>query len=157
MCPAVEGATNWFSTAFSPATGLYYVQALEKCTVYTRTPSTWKAGSSFYSGSTRNVAGEAAQKVLRALDIETGAVRWEVPQTGTGTSWGGALATAGGLIVFGDDSGALAAVDAVPGARLWHFQTNIVWKASPMTYAFDGRQYIAVAAGSSIIAFALVE
>ena len=35
VCPAVEGATNWFSTAFSPATGLYYVQALEKCTVYT--------------------------------------------------------------------------------------------------------------------------
>ena len=103
------------------------------------------------------MAGEAAQKVLRAIDIETGAVRWEVPQTGTGTSWGGALATAGGLIVFGDDSGALAAVDAVTGARLWHFQTNVVWKASPMTYAFDGRQYIAVAAGSSIISFALVE
>jgi alcohol dehydrogenase (cytochrome c) len=157
VCPAVEGATNWFSTAFSPTTGLYYVQALEKCTVYTRTPSTWKAGSSFYSGSTRNLAGEAPQKVLRALDIETGAVRWEVPQTGTGTSWGGALATAGGLIVFGDDSGALAAVDAVSGARLWHFQTSTVWKASPMTYAFDGRQYIAVAAGSSIIAFALVQ
>ena len=77
VCPAVEGATNWFSTAFSPATGLYYVQALEKCTVYTRSPSTWQAGRSFYSGSTRNVEGEAAQKVLRALDIQTGEVRWE--------------------------------------------------------------------------------
>src|SRR5882762_1931647 len=32
VCPAVEGATNWFSTSFNPATGLYYVQALEKCT-----------------------------------------------------------------------------------------------------------------------------
>jgi alcohol dehydrogenase (cytochrome c) len=30
-----------------------------------------------------------------------------------------------------------------------------VWKASPMTYSFDGRQYVAVAAGSDIIAFAI--
>ena len=44
MCPAVEGATNWFSTAFSPDTGLYYLQALEKCTVYTLSPSKWQAG-----------------------------------------------------------------------------------------------------------------
>ena len=117
VCPAVEGATNWFSTAFSPATGLYYVQALEKCTVYTRSPSTWQAGSSFYSGTTRNVPGEAAQKVLRAIDVETGAVRWEVPQVGAGTSWGGTLATAGGLVFYGDDSGALAAVDAAHGRR----------------------------------------
>ena len=157
VCPAVEGATNWFSTAFSPATGLYYVQALEKCTVYTRSPSTWQAGQSFYSGSTRNVTGEAAQKVLRALDIQTGEVRWEVSQVGPGTSWGGALATAGGLVFYGDDSGALAAVDSSTGTHLWQFQTNVLWKASPMTYAFDGRQYVAVAAGASILAFALVD
>ena len=157
VCPAVEGATNWFSTAFSPATGLYYVQALEKCTVYTRSPSTWQAGQSFYGGSTRNVTGEAAQKVLRALDVQTGEVRWEVSQVGPGTSWGGALATAGGLVFYGDDSGALAAVDSSTGTQLWQFQTNVLWKASPMTYAFDRRQYVAVAAGSSILAFTLVD
>ncbi len=157
VCPAVEGATNWFSTSFGHATGLYYVQALEKCTVYTRSPSMWQAGSSFYSGTTRNVDGAPGQKVLRAVDIETGAIRWEVPQSGPGTSWGGTLATAGGLVFYGDDSGALAAVDAATGARRWQFQTNVLWKASPMTYVFDGRQYIAVAAGSSILAFALVE
>jgi len=157
VCPAVEGATNWFSTAYSPATGLYYVQSLEKCTVYTRTPSTWQAGSSFYSGSTRNVAGETPQKILRAIDLQTGAIRWELPQSGPATSWGGTLATAGGLVFYGDDSGALAAAAAATGTRLWQFQTNAVWKASPMTYVFDGRQHIAVAAGSTIISFALVE
>ena len=157
VCPSVEGATNWFSTAFSSATGLYYVQALEKCTVYTQSPSTWQAGSSFYSGTTRNVAGEVAQKVLRAIDIQTGVVRWEVPQIGPGTSWGGALATAGGLVFYGDDSGALVAVDAATGARLWQFQTNVSWKASPMTYSFDGRQHLAVAAGSTIVSCALVQ
>ena len=97
------------------------------------------------------------RKILRAIDIQTGAVRWEVPQAGPGTSWGGTLATAGGLVFYGDDSGALAAVDAATGARLWQFQTNVLWKASPMTYAFDGRQHIAVAAGSTIVSFALVQ
>jgi alcohol dehydrogenase (cytochrome c) len=46
-------------------------------------------------------------------------------------------------------------VDAVDGRLLWSFQTNQFWKASPMTYVFDEIQYVAVAAGSDIIAFGL--
>jgi alcohol dehydrogenase (cytochrome c) len=71
-------------------------------------------------------------------------------------SWGGTLATASGLVFFGEDSGALMAVDASTGKPLWQFQANQTWKASPMTYMFDGKQYIAVASGSNIIAFALL-
>jgi alcohol dehydrogenase (cytochrome c) len=156
VCPAVEGATNWFSSAFDAARGLYFVQALEKCTVYRLVPSTWEAGTSFYSGTTRNVPGERGEKILRALDVATGAVRWELPQAGPGTSWGGVLATSGGLVFFGDDSGAFAAVDSSTGRRVWQFETNVLWKASPMTYSFDGRQYVAVAAGGSVLAFAVV-
>jgi len=157
VCPAVEGATNWFSTAFSPTTGLYYVQALEKCTVYARTPETWRAGESFYGGSTRNDGSSGGQKVLRAIDVRTGTIAWEMPQTGRGSSWGGTLATGGGLVFLGEDSGALMAVDAANGNPLWQFQTSVQWKASPMTYAFDGRQHIAVAAGPNILAFRLVD
>jgi alcohol dehydrogenase (cytochrome c) len=157
VCPAVEGATNWFSTSFNPSTGLYYVQALEKCTVYTRAPSTWVAGQSFYSGTTRQAQDDPPRKVLRAIDIKTGAITWELPQTGPANSWGGTLTTAGGLVIFGEDSGALMAVDAASGSPLWHFQTNTSWKASPMTYVFDHKQHIAVASGGTIIAFALVE
>ena len=46
------------------------------------------------------------------------------------------------------------AVDAETGAPLWLFPTNAAWKASPMTYMMDGTQYIAIAAGSNIVAFA---
>jgi alcohol dehydrogenase (cytochrome c) len=49
------------------------------------------------------------------------------------------------------------AVDAESGQVLWAFQTNQTWKASPMTYMFDGKQYVAVAAGSTILAFALMD
>jgi len=50
----------------------------------------------------------------------------------------------------------LMAVDAMSGRPLWTFETNETWKASPMTYMFDGRQYVAVAAGPNIIALAIV-
>ena len=49
----------------------------------------------------------------------------------------------------------MAALDAKSGKRLWRFQTNDLWKASPMTYVFDGRQYGAVAVSSNIVAFSL--
>jgi alcohol dehydrogenase (cytochrome c) len=154
VCPAVEGATNWFSTAFSATSGLYYVQALEKCTIFSRSPEAWRPGQSYYSGATRRVPDEPGQKILRAIDVHTGEIRWEVPQVGRASTWGGTLATAGGLVFFGDDSGALSAVDASNGAAVWRFDANADWKASPMTYVFDRRQYIAVAAGPNIIAFA---
>jgi ABC-type uncharacterized transport system ATPase subunit len=54
-----------------------------------------------------------------------------------------------------EDSGMFEAVDAVRGKTLWQFQTNQTWKASRMTYVFDGKQYVAVAAGTNIIAFGL--
>ena len=95
------------------------------------------------------------QRVLRALDVQTGRIVWELPQVGAGMSWGGTLSTAGGVVFFGEESGAFAAVDAVDGRLLWSFQTNQFWKASPMTYVFDNKQYVAVAAGSDIIAFGL--
>ena len=101
-------------------------------------------------------APEPAQRVLRALDIQTGKIVWELPQFGSVDSWGGVLSTAGGVVIFSDDSGALAAADARTGLPLWSFQTSQVWKSSPMTYVFDNRQYIAAAAGSSIIAFGLM-
>lgn len=156
VCPAVEGATNWFSTSFNPATGLYYVQTLEKCTLYTRAPDEWKAGRSYYGGATSQAPNDEGQKVLRAIDVQTGRIAWELPQTGAAESWGGTLSTASGLVFFGEDSGALMAVDASSGTPLWQFQTSNLWKASPMTYVFDGQQHVAVASGPNIVAFALV-
>lgn len=47
------------------------------------------------------------------------------------------------------------AADAATGAVLWNFPTNQLWKASPMTYSFDGRQFIAIASGPNVIAFAV--
>ena len=158
VCPSQDGATNWFSPSFNPATFMFYLQTFEKCSVYTkRDPGTWEAGKDYLGGSQRTAPGEKAQRVLKAIDIRTGRVSWELPQPGPATSWGGTLATSTNLVIFGEEGGALMAVDAVTGRPLWSFPTNQIWKASPMTYLFDGKQYIAVAAGSDILTFAILQ
>ena len=155
VCPSIEGATNWMSTAYHPSMGLFYVMALENCNIYVKSSAWWEPGKSFYGGAVRAVPGEEPVKYLRAIDLKTGSIAWEYRQTGPGNTWGGVLSTDGGLIFFGDDSGAFAAVDAATGKPLWHFHTNQNWRASPMTYTVDGKQHVAVAAGGSILSFAL--
>jgi len=154
VCPSLEGASNWYSAAFSPRTGLFYVQTNDKCGIFTRVEQPWESGKSFMGG-TFAAAPEPARRVLRAIDIQTGKTAWELPQFGTVESWGGVLATASDVVFFCDDSGAFAAADAKTGKRLWSFQTSQVWKSSPMTYVFDNRQLVAVASGPSILAFGL--
>ena len=135
-------------------TGYFYLMAREACGIYTKPPS-WNA---------KPIPLEPGQMFLRALDIETGKRVWEVPQIGPADSWGGVLST-GGVVFFGEDSGALGAVDAKTGKDLWHIQTNASaalgdghsWRSSPMTFAAGGRQYIALAAGPNILCFRLPE
>ena len=156
VCPSQDGATNWFSPSFNPATGLYYLQTFEKCSIYTKSdPGPWQAGRQYLGGSQRTGPDPKPMRVLKAIDIATGAVRWELPQPGPAQSWGGTLATSTGLVFFGEEGGAFMAADAVTGKPLWSFQTNQGWRASPMTYGFDGKEYIAVAAGGTVIAFGL--
>jgi PQQ-dependent dehydrogenase (methanol/ethanol family) len=147
-CPAVRGATNWYSTAYNPATRLYYVMTVEDCTTYR------KAEDGGY-GRYLDLA-HPAQKILRAFNIETGKVVWQIVLPGpVQSNYSGVLTTAGGLLFFGESSGGFAAVDASTGKYLWHFETNHAMKSSPMTYAIDGRQYIAIASGGNILSFAL--
>jgi alcohol dehydrogenase (cytochrome c) len=156
VCPSQWGATNWFAPSFSPNTGLYYVQTYEMCGIYTKSDSgTWEPGKSFLGGSHKMATDPKPQRILKAIELQTGAVAWELVQPGPVSSWGGTLASAAGLVIFCAEGGALMGADAVSGKPLWKFDTNQVLRSSPMTYTFDGKQYIAAAAGSNIIAFAI--
>ena len=106
-------------------------------------------------GTQRNAPDVKPQKVLRAIDIRTGNIAWELPQSGSGNSWGGVLGSVTGLVFFDEDSGMFMAVDAATGKPVWQFQADELWKASPMTYMVNGKQYIAVAAGARILTFGL--
>jgi PQQ-dependent dehydrogenase (methanol/ethanol family) len=145
LCP--DTGTNWNSTAFNPVTHLYYVVALEKCDLkLTSTRPEKRRGSQ-----------DLGKKYLRALNIETGEVIWEAQQIGPvdGKRNAGVLATAGGLIFYGDPRGDVVAFDARDGKALWHFPTNGTNKASPMTFLAGGKQFVALAVGPNILCFGL--
>ena len=147
-CPAVRGATNWYSTAYNPATRLFYVMAVEDCNIYRQSELGGYVPSSDPT--------DPPEKYLRAIDIETGKIAWEIPQVGAPeANYSGVLSTAGGLVFYGETGGGFAAVDAKIGRTLWHFDTGQAWRASPMTYMMAGRQYVAIAAGGNILSFAL--
>lgn len=146
-CP--KSATNWSPTAFNPATHLFYVMASEGCVVKISRGS-WK----------KQALPEPPRMYLRALNIDTGKIVWEIPEFGSADSANGGglpgvLATAGGVLFYGDPSGNFVAVDQKQGKPLWHFANNEINTGSPMTYLIQGRQYVAVTAGSHIICFGL--
>ena len=144
-CP--EDATNWNGTAFSPVTRLYYVMVTEKCEVKL-SPGSWKS---------EHPREDPGKKYLRALDIETGKIVWEIPEFGPtdGKRMAGVLVTAGGTLFYGDPSGEFVARDERDGKALWHFPLNAIVKTSPMTYTVGGEQYVALAVGSNIMCFGL--
>lgn len=148
-CPAVRGATNWYSTAYNPDTRLFYVMAAEDCGIF-------RSKGRIYGANVDTKS--PGQRFLRALDPETGKIIWEKPLTGSHeANYSGVLSTHGGLVFHGETAGGFAAVDAKTGKTLWSIPTNDAWRASPMTYTVNGRQHVAVAAGSNIMSFTLPE
>jgi alcohol dehydrogenase (cytochrome c) len=154
-CPWLNGASNWYSASWNPVTSLYYVQTNDKCGVYTRTDMQYQAGHGYMGGSFSGDPADPGRRILRAIDIHTGKAVWELPETGNADTWGGVLSTGGGVVFFGADDGAFSAADARTGKPLWTFQTSTPPHASPMTYEFDHKQYVAVAIGTDILSFAL--
>ena len=67
----------------------------------------------------------------------------------------GILTTASDLVFTGGNEGYFFALNARTGALLWKFTVGGSVVSGPMTYSVGGRQYVAVAAGSSLFAFAL--
>jgi alcohol dehydrogenase (cytochrome c) len=154
ICPDMTGATNWYSPSYNPATGLFYFMAHENCQLFFKKPQEFAEGQEFYATGVKRAPGEHGQKILIAYNPETG-IAWRYPQTGTAQSWGGTMTTAGGLVFFGNDADSFEAVDAKTGRSLWHFNAGQSMHASPMSYAVNGKQYVAIAAGSDLFSFAL--
>ena len=154
VCPGAAGATNWMSPTYDPQTKLFYVTAREQCDVFSTAAQSYEAGHAYYgSAYFPNDEAEPFYGALRALDPTTGKVKWEWRHPSP--TWSGVLSTAGGLVFTGDAEGNFIALDAATGKALWHFQCGASVYSSPMTYAANGKQYVAVAAGSTLFSFAL--
>lgn len=144
VCPDVHGGTNWQPPAYSPDTKLFYVVSRDSCGVY------------FPAGPTIDFERMTPRQFLRAIDIESGKVKWEVEFQGMNeVNHAGAMTTAGGLVFFSSREGQFMAADAETGKVLWHFNTGGAIRAAPMTYAVNGKQYIAVMTKAATFAFTL--
>jgi alcohol dehydrogenase (cytochrome c) len=154
VCPGAAGATNWMSPTYDLQTKLFYVTAREQCDIFSTAPQTYEAGHAYYgSAYFPNDDAEPFWGALRAIDPESGKVKWEWKHPSP--TWSGVLSTAGGLVFTGDAEGNFIALDAGAGKPLWHFQCGASVYSSPMAFAVDGKEYVAVAAGSALFAFGL--
>jgi alcohol dehydrogenase (cytochrome c) len=156
VCPATAGATNWMSPAYNPDTKTFYVVAQEGCGINTKSSDRFRPGGfPFYATGYMESPEEPWEMHVRALDVATGKRLWDYRQTGSKRYGAGLLSTAGGLLFAGDDQGELTALNALTGKPLWHFNTGQQISASPIAYSWKGSDYIAIAAGSNIVAFGL--
>jgi alcohol dehydrogenase (cytochrome c) len=152
-CPGMGGGHNWQATAYSPQAGLYYFGTTDGCDIYYKMKQDFKEGVWYQASTNGAVPNEPKGGSILAVNPVTGDTKWRF-ETVTPPS-GGMLATAGGLVFTGDGQGYVFALDARTGKPVWHFQTGGTVVAPPITYSLAGKQYLAVAAGDSILTFAL--
>jgi alcohol dehydrogenase (cytochrome c) len=149
LCPSAVGARNWPATATNPETGILYVPMMESCTDYTYAPrsaaETAKGGTDMRFGPRQPPGTDGQYGRLAALNLQTREILWthrqRVPIAGA------ALLTAGGLLFNGDLDRNFYAYDQGTGAVLWRTRLNAAPESFPITYAVNGRQYVAVVAG----------
>ncbi|MCU1262782.1 MAG: Pyrrolo-quinoline quinone [Bryobacterales bacterium] len=153
LWPNLNGATVWFSPAYSPREGLFYVATREVGSIYYKREADYKPGTFFAGGGENLVPNEEGAGFIRALDAATGEKRWEFPLHSA--PWAGVLATAGGLVFSGSDEGNFFALDAHTGKPLWEVQTGGPIAANPISFNIDGKQCVAIAANRVLYVFGL--
>ena len=148
IAPGIAGGASWSPAALDPAQNLLLVPAIDIPTRYSARQSKGADGTRF----TYVVSELQAERggSLTAIDLaDDGKIRWQVALDEP--MIGGVLATAGGLLFSGAGHNTFAAFDSANGQRLWEYRCAAGVNAPPISYAIDGRQYVAVAAGGNAL------
>jgi alcohol dehydrogenase (cytochrome c) len=157
--PWVGGGTNWLPPSYDPATQTFVVHATEGASVYTKSPieQVSRGQSGLYVGSGSSAA-EPPLNVVKALNAATGEQKWTyvAPKQGTKLDWtySGILSTAGGVL-FSASAGVLFALDSTTGEELWRAGLGAPTQATPISFALNEQQVVAVAAGRTLFVFGL--
>ena len=153
-CPGLGGGHNWSATAFSPQSQLFYFNSTDGCALYYRNKQEYREGQWYQASTADAIPNEPPTGSVVAVDLATGKTKWRFEMVSPASA--GMLATAGGLVFTGDGQGYFIALDAGTGKPLWHFQTGGQIIAPPITYTLNGKQQIAIATGTSMMTFALM-
>ena len=147
ICPSfVTGGKDHEAGAYSPLTGLMYYPLRNVCA---RMMATSEGGVTLYNLAQRQQIAPGTDQVgaVYAISAETGATAWVYEQRAGTTSL---IATGGGLVFGGDGNGRFRALDHETGEPLWEINLGTSVTGFPVTYAVDGRQYVAASTGSSL-------
>jgi alcohol dehydrogenase (cytochrome c) len=147
-CPTLVGGKDWEAGAYSPLTGLMYFPLRNACARMMATTESDSVASSLYALAVRSEIAPGTDQVgtVQAISAETGEIVWRYEQRSATTSL---VATAGGLVFGGDLNGRFRALDADTGDVLWEVNLGSPVTGFPITFAIDGRQYVAVSTGNS--------
>jgi len=168
--PNNQGATNWYSPSFSPRTGLFYIPTwADTYSVYRKTPgkdAVSFAEGQFFAGTfptmtlppmvgaaTNTRLPQEGYGTIQAVDPKTGERKWEFRMLDVTDS--GILSTATDLVFAGGREGYFFALDARTGTLLWKSMVGGQVASGPMSYAVNGKQYVAVSAGNNLFVYAL--
>ncbi len=170
--PGVQGGTNWYSPSYSPSTKLFYLSAWENYSkVFEAEEVEYVPGRIFLGGGFRNLnplapeggginrgpinnwTEETGTGAVIALDPATGDERWRYDMTDVTVS--GILTTGTDLLFTGNREGHFHALDARTGDLLWRRALGGMISNGPMSFAVDGQQFVAAAAGNGLFVFGL--
>ena len=165
MLPGANGGVEWSPMAFNPQRRLAYALNLHQPMTYHVEASPYPGGKLWLGGAFKVIEGEKQWGRLAAVDVDTGKLAWkfdtEQPLIG------GALATAGDLVFYGEGNGLFRALHAKSGKLLWEYNCGAGANAMPVSYSVKGQQYVATGCGgntqldfkrgNSLVVFALAK
>jgi alcohol dehydrogenase (cytochrome c) len=145
ICPSLRGARNWMTTAYDPDTHVMYLPMEETCMNITFSPNTNDMPFDIGWNFAPRPHSDGNYGRVQAIDLATKKSLWTNRyRTPPASSM---LATRGGIVFVGNRDRSFQALDSRSGKTLWQVRLNAVPDASPITYAVNGRQYVAVVAG----------
>ncbi len=144
-CPSWAGGKDWEAGAYSPLTHTMYFPLRNACQ---RLLTTTEGGNTTYALAARHQLAPGTDQLgtVRAISVETGRTGWLYEQRAATMSL---VATGGGLLFGGDTNGRFRAFDQNTGTILWEINLGSPVSGYPITFAVDGRQYVAVSTGTA--------
>lgn len=158
VCPTFVGGLRWQPPAYNPVKQIAYAAGAEGCSVLKVVPEEPVVGEYFIGGEFDNdnlVNPAPKYGSITAMDVRNHEVTAKKILEYESVS--GVLATAGGVIFSATEEGVLRAFDDDNLEELWTFSTGIKIKAPFITYAYGGKQYLAILAGGGTAKGSLAE
>ncbi len=152
VCPGIHGGVEWNGPAYDPRTHLLYVPAVDWCGTFRASETArYVPGEQYLGGVFVADSATQAKGWLTAVDAARGTVRWRYRSARPLVA--GVTATAGGVVFTGELTGDFVALDAATGSELYRFYTGAGVLGGVVTYAVNGRQYVAAASGGGSFNF----